>query len=191
MDWLAAVQQRWRAFWRERRDEPTREAGQWIVDDTAAREAIARAGRPATDVEWAAERLLEDERLRSNLTDDEFQPLLDWALEALEAVAADPRRAAALDEAVGLLRQILMSANDAMACWSRGMGTSSRPGLSPIVESLRPPLVAADRAEQAQREMARFLEHLWSRRPLDRQVVLGSLARGLRAATVERRGSAP
>ena len=39
-------------------------------------------------LERAAERLLEDEGLRRDLTDDEAQPLLDWALAQLQAAAA-------------------------------------------------------------------------------------------------------
>lgn len=35
----------------------------------------------------AEESLLDDERLRSNLTDDEFQPLLDWAIKQADAAA--------------------------------------------------------------------------------------------------------
>jgi hypothetical protein len=41
----------------------------------------------ASRQEWAAERLLEDERLRGDLTDDEYQPLLDWALAVVDRVA--------------------------------------------------------------------------------------------------------
>ncbi len=55
----------------------------------------APMSQPAPDAdvaarqEWAAERLLEDERLRGELTDDEFQPLLDWALATVDRVAAE------------------------------------------------------------------------------------------------------
>jgi hypothetical protein len=48
---------------------------------------VARAS-----LEGVAERLLGDERLRGSLTDDQFQPLLDWALAALERAAADGAR---------------------------------------------------------------------------------------------------
>lgn len=37
----------------------------------------------------AAERLVEDERLRGDLTDEEFGPLLDWALATIDRVAAE------------------------------------------------------------------------------------------------------
>ena len=43
-------------------------------------------------LERLAERLLGDERLRGSLTDKQFQPLLDWALAALERAAADGAR---------------------------------------------------------------------------------------------------
>src|SRR5262245_50560157 len=38
--------------------------------------------------ERVASRLLEDERLRGDLTDDEFQPLLDWAMAAADRLVA-------------------------------------------------------------------------------------------------------
>lgn len=39
-------------------------------------------------LESAAEKLSGDERLRSNLTDDEFNPILDWAIARLEKKTA-------------------------------------------------------------------------------------------------------
>ena len=54
----------------------------------------AEVGGPAPDdavarrQERAAERLLEDERLRGSMTDDEFKPLLEWALATVDRVAA-------------------------------------------------------------------------------------------------------
>ena len=46
-------------------------------------------------MESAAEKLSGDERLRSNLTDDEFNPLLDWALAWLEKKMAKAKDKAA------------------------------------------------------------------------------------------------
>ena len=39
----------------------------------------------------AAEKLSSDERLRSNLTDDEFAPMLDWAIKWLGTKAAEAK----------------------------------------------------------------------------------------------------
>jgi hypothetical protein len=73
---------------------------------------------PPRTVEQIAEsisiRLVEDERLRGNLTDDEFQPLLNWALERtgqlresharLAPAAAEARLQRAGDQIFSLLR---------------------------------------------------------------------------------------
>jgi hypothetical protein len=57
----------------------------------------------------ASERLLEDERLRSALADDEAQVLLDWALAAL---AAGQAAGAPLEPTVDRLRAIGRQVND-------------------------------------------------------------------------------
>ena len=59
--------------------------------------------------ERAAERLLEDERLRSDLTDDEAQVLLDWALADLSAAKA---RGEPLSAALGRIRTVARQVND-------------------------------------------------------------------------------
>jgi hypothetical protein len=63
----------------------------------------------ALTLERATERLLEDERLRSDLADDEAKPLIDWALAALTA-AAD--RGEPLDAALDRIRAIGREIND-------------------------------------------------------------------------------
>jgi hypothetical protein len=64
--------------------------------------------KPLT-LEQATERLLEDERLRSALADDEAQVLLDWVIAALEAAAA---RGEALEPVVDRLRAVGRQVND-------------------------------------------------------------------------------
>jgi hypothetical protein len=59
--------------------------------------------------ERAAERLLEDERLRSDLTDDEARVLLDWALAELSAAEA---RGEPLSAAVDRIRTVARQVND-------------------------------------------------------------------------------
>ena len=65
-----------------------------------------------------AEQLLDDESLRADLTDDEYQPLQDWALDRLHARAvalADPYLPRGRDDNGGVvdcLRQILRAADD-------------------------------------------------------------------------------
>lgn len=54
--------------------------------------------------ERAAARILEDERLRAHLTDDEFAPLLEWALARVDAAVratADVADDEAADEIIG------------------------------------------------------------------------------------------
>ncbi|MBI4630287.1 MAG: hypothetical protein HY740_00930 [Chloroflexi bacterium] len=58
-------------------------------------------------IESAAEKLSGDERLRSNLTDDEFNPILDWAITRLEKKTAKAKdKAAAQKIAAKELNQI-------------------------------------------------------------------------------------
>src|SRR4051794_26162043 len=67
-----------------------------------------------------AERLLDDERLRADLTDDEFQPLQDWALDRLHQSAlalshpAAPEAETTLEAVVAGLRAVLRAVNDAL-----------------------------------------------------------------------------
>lgn len=63
----------------------------------------------ALTLEYATERLLEDERLRSALADDEAQALLDWALAELAAAEA---RGAALEPVVARVRAVAREVND-------------------------------------------------------------------------------
>src|SRR5436190_23437919 len=57
------------------------------MDATQAPTEAATAPDLSGRQERAASRLLDDERLRGDLTDDEYQPLLDWALAAADSLA--------------------------------------------------------------------------------------------------------
>lgn len=80
--------------------------------------------------ERAAERVLEDERLRGSLTDDQFQPLLDWALAAVDSVAVDtagmpdPIAEERLRATFSRVRETLMTIDDAAK--AGGAGTQAR-----------------------------------------------------------------
>jgi len=67
-------------------------------------------------VQSAAERLMEDERLRANLTDDEASLLVNWAIEWLEGRVAKARSEAAARQIVqsemARLRQAMQKIND-------------------------------------------------------------------------------
>jgi hypothetical protein len=74
--------------------------------------------------ERLASRILEDERLRGDLTDEEFQPLLDWALAAADRLAAstaglpDERADQRMDHALSAIRESVAAAADAIAAYA-------------------------------------------------------------------------
>ena len=87
------------------------------------------AEHPARALERAAERLVEDEAIRGPFTDAGFQPLLDWAMQALVTVAecsSDPEGCGAQ------LKAVLQAA---------GVAARDR-DVTKLVPALRPPLVA-------------------------------------------------
>ena len=69
-------------------------------------------------LESAAEKLMGNERLRSNMTDDEFNPCLDWALAQLtQATTKAKDRDAAqkiLDDELKNAEGVLKALNDAL-----------------------------------------------------------------------------
>ena len=85
-------------------------------------------------VQSAAERLLEDEVLRSNLTDDEANVLINWAIEWLEGHVATSRDEAAARQAaqaeIGRLRPALREINRRLAA-----GEAPDAGMSPGLPS--------------------------------------------------------
>lgn len=76
--------------------------------------------------ERAASRILENERLRGDLADDEYQPLLDWALTVTDRVAASTAdlEDEAADERIGgsaqVLGEILEAASYAIVAHNEG-----------------------------------------------------------------------
>lgn len=100
-------------------------------------------------LEGAAERLLEDERLRRDLTDEEAQPLIDWALAQIEAAAAAGRP---LVEALEQVRAAARAVNDLLAT-APGPDTAAR--LRELAGRPAPP-------------RTRFWQRLWRREdPVD------------------------
>ena len=84
-------------------------------------------------MESATEKLSGDERLRSNLTDDEFNPILDWAIAWLEKKTAKAKDKAAAQKIVQTeLKSIetrMKTINDAL-----------KGGNTPTLESAAKPL---------------------------------------------------
>jgi hypothetical protein len=78
----------------------------------------------ATRQERLASQILEDERLRGDLTDDEFQPLLNWALTAADRLAAstaglpDEQADRRIDTGLSAIRESVAAAADAIAAYA-------------------------------------------------------------------------
>ena len=114
-----------------------------MSEDAAVRDALEQR---------YAERLLEDERLRADLTDDEFQPLQDWALDRLHeratalAEPAAPEAETELERMVAGLRAALQAANDAIGHRLDLDGEAFADQLGAISAALEPALYGAEGA---------------------------------------------
>ncbi|MFN8636846.1 MAG: hypothetical protein U0893_23610 [Chloroflexota bacterium] len=92
--------------------------------------------------ERAASRILEDESLRGDLTDDEFQPLLDWALAAADRVAvataglSDEVADGRLDERLGQIRESVRLAAEAVAAQSEEAAPRRASVLSTLIQTV-------------------------------------------------------
>lgn len=100
--------------------------------------------------ERAAVRILDDEGLRGDLTDDEFQPLLDWAMAQTDRAAAatasqdDQVAGASIDAAVSAIREVLRAAQDVIVAHAEGRTDDRRYGLDAISQVWKPSLVGGD-----------------------------------------------
>jgi hypothetical protein len=98
------------------------------------------------DHELAAQGLLEDERLRGELTDEEYGPLLDWALARLD------RAAAASDAASGRakrrrLETTLAQVRDAVDAIGRAVEQRAELSTAELTARLEP-LLSVDKRRQ-------------------------------------------
>jgi hypothetical protein len=125
-----------------------------------------------------AERLLEDEALRSALTDDEFQPLLDWALARVHSLAnaiEDPAASEAeaqMENLTGGLAAVLRTVNDAVGARFELSPAEFAARLASLEEALQPPLVAEDRVTSVQQALAAVLPDLVATKDADDGVAL-------------------
>jgi hypothetical protein len=105
-----------------------------IEDGVMDTESPEIAGRQ----ERAASRLLDDERLRGDLTDDEFQPLLDWALAAADRIVAetagqsDEQAAPRVERGLGVIRESVQAAGDAIAAHAEHDASRLRSALAAL-----------------------------------------------------------
>lgn len=80
----------------------------------------------ASRQERAASRILDDESLRGDLADEEFQPLLDWALAETDRVAASTRSMSdaeadtRIDRALDAIRDVVRAAGAAVFAHAEG-----------------------------------------------------------------------
>ncbi len=84
-------------------------------------------------IETAVEKLSGNERLRSNLTDDEFNPILDWAIARLEKKTAKAKDKAATQKIAAKELKRIESAMKAINDLLKG-------GNTPTLESAATPL---------------------------------------------------
>ncbi|HLH21560.1 MAG TPA: hypothetical protein VK066_03510 [Chloroflexota bacterium] len=109
--------------------------------DDAARDALEQR---------FAEQLLDDEGLRADLTDDEYQPLQDWALDRLhERVVAladpgAPEAETAMASLLASLRQVLRAVDATVGRRADLDAEAFAAGLAPLVEAVAPPLFGAE-----------------------------------------------
>jgi hypothetical protein len=103
-------------------DGPTEPGSGSTGDDDPPADPSILAARQ----ERAASRILEDERLRGDLTDDEFQPLLDWALNVTDRLVAgtgglsDADADARIDAGLQVIRDVVGAAGAAIAAHAEG-----------------------------------------------------------------------
>jgi hypothetical protein len=139
----------WRA--RRFRDADNEDA---VVDIDASEpplpEAPAFQGAVPSRQERAASRILDDEGLRGDLTDDEFQPLLDWALAQTDRAAAatasleDEAADAFTEAAVSAVREVLRASQDVITAHAEGRTDDRRYALDAISQIWKPSLVGDD-----------------------------------------------
>ena len=160
----------------------------WSSSDSAG---PARRAEPAAEArERAAERLLEDERLRGNLTDDEFQPLLDWALAAVDGVAIQTSRASddtaetRVDAAVAAVRQILVAIDRAIGERELLSRDEFAARLSEATDALAPPLVQNQALAAVRARVAEAVDRIADEKDeLDGPALTARLAEALAAST--------
>ena len=141
--------------------EAPAEADQPVEADPHQDAAVASDAPAADDFtssvpgrqERAAGRILDDEGLRGDLTDDEFQPLLDWALSVTDKVAEatsnldDEQAEPVLDSSIGVVRHVLRCAQDVVIAHAEGRADDRRYALDDISQAWKPSLVGGDDAD--------------------------------------------
>ncbi len=116
---------------------------------TPAASVSSRAAIAARQ-ERAAERLLEDEALRGDLADEEYRPLLDWALAASDQLVArtashsDAEADEVVEAGLGQLREVVRTAARAITAMLDDGPEARDAELREIVATVGPPLVQSE-----------------------------------------------
>jgi hypothetical protein len=145
----------------------------------------------------AAGRLLDDESLRGGLTDDEFKPLLDWALDVMDRVvlSTDGEDDQRVDNAIGTageeIAELLRQADVAIQAHRDGRVADRREALMTIGRILHGQY---RRGGSTQDDRRRPLEQLAVRLDaepdLDTSTLATELVRAMIGPTPRRRGAA-
>jgi len=153
---------------------------------TAGSDATSAAGDALE--KRVAERLLGDETLRADLTDDEYQPLQDWALDSLHrrvAALADPATPEAETEIAHVaecLSAVLRAANDSIGRRADLDAPAYAEALAAIRTEVESAIYGAEGpATDAQRALEALLPELAARKDdLDGAAATTALAAALR-----------
>jgi hypothetical protein len=143
--------------------------------------------------ERAASRLLDDERLRGGLTDDEFKPLLDWALDLMDRVVLTTRgenddRA---DDAIGIARQeiseISRHADIAIQAHREGKRATRSEALGAIDRIVDEHYRPNEPGRDAARPLSRLAQRLDAEPNLDTVAVAEAIVTAISGRTAHRR----
>lgn len=113
----------------------------------------------------AAEKLASDERLRSNLTDDEFAPILDWAIKWLETKTAKAKNKAAAQKIAQMelkrIEMMMKQMNDQMPA---GTTPTLEAAVKPLKLKLPRKKIEAKARVSLIQEVLKLIEGEWRRK---------------------------
>lgn len=148
----------------------------------------------ASRQERAAGRLLDDETLRGDLTDDEFQPLQDWALATSDRLAAattassDDAAWPVIDAGLERIREAVRTAGAAVfAMHEQGHGARDAE-LRELRRVAGPPLVSVEKADAVVASLEVALHRIMADQELAGSELARAIADALDALTADAGG---
>ena len=139
-----------------------------IVGQRPDRRGPASEDVVASRQQRAAERLLEDERLRGSMTDEELEPLFEWALATVDRVAAATAAEASapadeqIERALAAVRRAFAAVERVLALASEGKGSELRDVAQRLAAVATPPLVLPAEAASRQAWITAELERVFN-----------------------------